>query len=399
MTHVPFTGAGPAVLALLGGQIDAVASGPASVAQHIRAGKLRALAHWGDKPLVALPDVPSLHVVNGRATGVARLPLGEALLDDDGTVLVAHLGRAAAVELIAAGLTSGALPSSVRTATAASTTSLHAPWHLLDGLGAAITADIAALAARPDRSGYTLLADPHPSRMGSHPVLLHPTATIAPYVVFDASSGPIIVREKAVIRPFSVLCGPCAIGPQSTVADRSLIKANTTCGPQCRLGGEVGGTSIIGWSNKTHDGHLGDSIVGAWVNLGAGSDNSNLLNTYGEVPVRLEPDGPRQRSGRIFLGAIIGDHVKCAIGTRLMTGTVVGTGAMIASSTPPPSTVERFAWITDDGIRRYALPKFLEVLRTVFARRSLVPSQAYLERIASLHAASQRGTAERTGGG
>ena len=159
-----------------------------------------------------------------------------------------------------------------------------------------------------------------------------------------------------------------------------------------RLGGEIGGTSIVGYSNKAHDGHLGDSIVGEWVNLGAGTDNSNLLNTYSEVPVRLEPDGPRERTGRIFFGSVIGDHVKCAIGTRLMTGTVLGTGAMVARSTPPPSTVRRFAWLTDDGERSYQIGKFVEVARTVMARRSLVPGPAYLERLGSLHAAA---TAER----
>lgn len=341
-------------------------------------------------PTNELPDGERFAVVNGRLRTLAGLPPfapgahDQLLVTDAGELVVGVLGRTAAA-LYAA---TGELPSGVRMQVVKAEM-LAAPWHLLDGLATAITEDVGHLASNADVEGYELLPATHPGVMRgtqAHPVLVHRTATVAPYVVFDASAGPIHVGPKATIRPFAVLCGPCSIGSGSTVAERSLIKANTTCGPQCRLGGEIGGTSIVGYSNKTHDGHLGDSVIGEWVNLGAGTDNSNLLNTYGEVPVRLEPDGPRQRSGRIFLGSIIGDHVKAAIGTRIMTGTVIGTGAMIASSVPPPSTVERFAWLTDDGARRYALPKFLEVMRAVMQRRSLVPSAAYVAAVEALHA-------------
>jgi UDP-N-acetylglucosamine diphosphorylase / glucose-1-phosphate thymidylyltransferase / UDP-N-acetylgalactosamine diphosphorylase / glucosamine-1-phosphate N-acetyltransferase / galactosamine-1-phosphate N-acetyltransferase len=335
-------------------------------------------------------DASESLVINGRliatAAQVARCRAllassGErVVVTAEGSLVAARLGANAADSF----LSSGTIPESIERVVA-SVDLLATPWQILDGLGAAISEDIQRLRDRGE-SGYRELPADYAGRMGPHPVLLHTTAAIAPFVVFDASAGPILVGEGATIRPFAVLCGPCAIGAGSTVADRALIKPNTTCGPHCRLGGEIGGTSIVGFSNKTHDGHLGDSVIGEWVNLGAGTDNSNLLNTYGEVPVRLEPDGPRQRSGRIFLGAIIGDHVKCAIGTRLMTGTVIGTGAMIASSTPPPSTVERFAWITDEGARRYALPKFVEVMRTVMRRRALAPSDAYVALVERLHA-------------
>ncbi|MBL9149147.1 MAG: hypothetical protein JNM94_10690 [Phycisphaerae bacterium] len=332
-----------------------------------------------------LPTTGDVLLVNVRLAdrraeaALASLARGDALVAGD-TVLAARLDAAdARIPLVAS-----QLPKGVR-ATPSTHHALERPWHVLDGLAASIAADIAALATTP---GYCTLPDapanPLVGRMGSHPVVVHETASIAPYVVFDASAGPIHVGPKATIRPFSVLSGPCSIGAGSTVADRSLIKANTTCGPQCRLGGEIGGTSIAGYSNKTHDGHLGDSILGSWVNLGAGTDNSNLLNTYGEVPIRLDPEGPRERTGRIFFGAVIGDHVKCAIGTRLMTGTVLGTGAMIASSAPPPSTTARFAWRTDDGERRYALPKFLEVMRTVMKRRTLEPGAAYVARVSKV---------------
>ncbi len=367
------------------GERLAAMAGGVHVASFVPQHMVEVVRETGGVPTNALPAGEIFRIVNGRATSVPDVARGEAFVTAQGEVLAAHLDHHAALAFAR----DRRLPDSVRIHEASADTLFRHPWEILDGLGAAITSDIMALAGRVEALGYATLADPHPARMGArmgvHPVVLHRTASVAPFVVFDASQGPIHVGERAVIRPFSVLCGPCSIGSGSTVADRALIKPNTTCGPQCRLGGEVGGTSIVGFSNKTHDGHLGDSLIGEWVNLGAGTDNSNLLNTYGEVSVQLEPNGPRQRTGRVFLGSIIGDHVKCAIGTRLMTGTVIGTGAMIASSTTPATTVKRFAWITDAGERRYALPKFIDVLAAVWRRRSLVPSPAYLARIAALH--------------
>jgi UDP-N-acetylglucosamine diphosphorylase/glucosamine-1-phosphate N-acetyltransferase len=195
----------------------------------------------------------------------------------------------------------------------------------------------------------------------------------------------VLVGPKVAVRPFATLVGPCCILEGSIVAERAVIKANTSIGPGCRVGGEVGGTIFQAFSNKAHDGHLGDSIVGEWVNLGAGTDNSNLLNTYGEVTVRLEAALPRERTGRMFCGSFLADHAKLAIGTRLMTGTSIGTGAMVAASAAPDTTVDRFAWVTDDGSRRYRLAKFLEVARTVMARRGVTPGPAYLARLAALH--------------
>ena len=159
-------------------------------------------------------------------------------------------------------------------------------------------------------------------------------------------------------------------------------------GPHCRVGGEIGGTIFQSYSNKSHDGHLGDSFVGEWVNIGAGSDNSNLLNTYGEVIVRLEPDGGLVRTGRQFWGSILGDHVKLAIGTRLMTGTTVGTGAMIAQSRPPSSLVGRFSWLVDsaDGAKTFRFDKFMDTARAMMSRRGRSPSAATEAALRALHA-------------
>ena len=157
-------------------------------------------------------------------------------------------------------------------------------------------------------------------------------------------------------------------------------------GPRCKVGGEVGSLIMQGNSNKTHDGHLGDAIVGSWVNLGAGTLNSNLLNTYAEVSMQLGAGEPAQSTGRVFMGCVIGDHVKTAIGTRIMTGCVLGTGSMIASSTPPSLYTERFTWRTDAGEAIYRLDKFLSVADIVMARRQMEMSPQERALITQLHA-------------
>ncbi|HWB19594.1 MAG TPA: hypothetical protein VG711_04780, partial [Phycisphaerales bacterium] len=240
------------------------------------------------------------------------------------------------------------------------------PWDVIGIMKQTIPHDLANVRLADSQDAQAVAAV-----TGEFPIEIAASAKIYPGVVLDNEHGAIVIHEHAVIRPGSVLVGPCAIGEHSTVIDRAFIKANTVIGPWCKAAGEVGGTIFQGYSNKAHDGHLGDCWVGEWVNFGAGTTNSNLLNTYGEVTMRLEPTGARHRTGLQFLGAIIGDHAKFAICTRIMTGTVVGTGAMIATSAPPPTTVTRFAWLTDEGSRVYKWEKFMEVARTVMGRRSL----------------------------
>ncbi len=234
-------------------------------------------------------------------------------------------------------------------------------WDILDHLPSLLAEDLETAAELSPPSGG--------SGVGTHRVDVHESAVVFPGVVFDATAGAIRVEEGATIRPNAVLCGPCWIGKGSTIIDGAHIKANTSIGPQCKIGGEVGGTIIQGNTNKSHRGHLGDSVIGSWVNFGAGTANSNLLNTYGDVIV-TDLEGTRHRTNRQFVGCFVGDHAKFAIETRIMTGTIVGTGAMIASTQPAPSPTPRFAWHTDSGARTYRIEKFLKVARTVMARRS-----------------------------
>ncbi len=188
-----------------------------------------------------------------------------------------------------------------------------------------------------------------------------------PGCVLDASKGPVMVAAGAVLGANCVIQGPCAIGAHSTVMPVALVRPGTTIGPGCKVGGEISNSIIQGNSNKSHEGFLGDSYLGEWVNLGAGTTTSNLKNTYGEVSMRI---GAREiASGHNFLGSIVGDHAKTAIGTRLMTGSYVGFCSMLAGSAHAPRFVPSLSFWTDRGMEPYRPEKAIEVMQRVFSRR------------------------------
>lgn len=336
-----------------------------------------------DAPVNELPGQEIIHCINGRwglPDPDLDLRVGEALVEStSGHVVAAVLRRADAAYF----LETGELSERVSAGTHDVRLLYRYPWDVIALMKETISHDILmsrVLDAAVVPAGTTVV--------GTHPVEIDRTARIYPQVVLDAEQGPIVIHDGAVIRPGAILCGPCSVGRGATVLDRALLKPWTVIGPRCKVAGEIGATIFQGYSNKAHDGHLGDSYVGRWVNFGAGTTNSNLLNTYGEVAMRVEPEGPRHRTGLTFLGAIVGDHAKFAIGTRIMTGTVVGTGAMIATTEPPPTTVRRFAWLTDAGARTYSWDRFLETARIVMERRGRPPAAAYIDRLRRLHEAA-----------
>lgn len=223
---------------------------------------------------------------------------------------------------------------------------------------------------------------------GRKDVLVARDARVHPSAVLDSEGGPIVIEGGAQVRPGAVTLGPAYVGPGSVVAERAIIRAGTAIGPVCKVGGEVGGTIFQGYSNKAHDGYLGDSYIGEWVNLGAGTTNSNLLNTYGEV-VAWTASGRAERTGETFYGCTLGDHVKMAICTRIMTGAIVGTGTMWASSMPVTQAVAPFRWVTDAGNRPYRFEKFMEACRAMMRRRDVAPTEEYEGRLRELHGAAQ----------
>lgn len=247
---------------------------------------------------------------------------------------------------------------------------LTAPWDLIATLGEQLAEDIPALAAR------LTIHNPAEARvLGDHPVYCERGAQLEPWVVLDATSGPILVRGGASVSAFTRLVGPCYIGEGSTIIGDRV----STCsvGDVCKVRGEISNSILLGYSNKGHTGFVGHSYLGRWVNLGAGTTTSNLKNTYGHVQLAT-PDGTRD-TGQQFLGTFFGDHVKTGIGTMLTTGTVLGAGANVFGSVPPPKRVPAFAWGEREPFDRFALPKFLEVAARMMERRHVELSSRGIE--------------------
>jgi UDP-N-acetylglucosamine diphosphorylase/glucosamine-1-phosphate N-acetyltransferase len=339
----------------------------------------------GEAPINRVPaDHEPLLLVNGRCVMPLREALGlgvnHAIVDAQGDLVVARVAPMDVANVVQASRQAPFDPASVGlhvVAPAAAPAMLTRPWSVRTFRDQAIDLDLALLAARIPAVPLNV----QHVRVGKAPLHVHPDATVLPGSVFDTEHGPIVIDRHATIRPGSTLIGPLYVGRHSSVLDRAIIKSHTAIGPWCKVAGEVGGTIFHGYANKGHDGHLGDSWIGRWANLGAGTTNSNLLNTYAEVSARAHPDSPTERTGQQFLGAIIGDHVKTAIGTRLMTGVVVHTGAMLALSGYTSGCIPAFAWCTDEhkpGSKHYRIDKFLEVAHAVMARRkkTLLPEYA-----------------------
>jgi UDP-N-acetylglucosamine diphosphorylase/glucosamine-1-phosphate N-acetyltransferase len=297
----------------------------------------------------------------------------------DGRVAAVRLGADTSVESLADG--SLTLESLVAPGAAETTIAgwwMHEVWDLVRHLVTMLAADAAAIAARLERavpSGLTTIGD--------HDVVIERGAHVEPMVLFDASAGPILVRTGARVSAFTRLVGPCVIGEDAIVAGGRI--AACSVGEQCRVHGELSTTIFIGHANKAHDGFVGHSVIGRWANLGASTVTSNLKNTYGSVSL-WTPDGQRD-TGMQFLGSMIGDHAKTAIGTRLTTGSVIGVGANVFGSGITPKVVPPFAWGADQGAEPYALEKVLEVAERVMSRRHVALGEAGRRALAAAYAA------------
>lgn len=146
-------------------------------------------------------------------------------------------------------------------------------------------------------------------------------------IVFDSSSGPIVIDDQVKIGPFSFFRGPVYIGPRCRISEHASIKDGVSVGHTCKIGGEVEGSVFESYTNKQHHGFLGHSYVGSWINLGAGTCNSDLKNTYGTVNMQYGDN--KVSTGMQFIGCVIGDYAKTAINTCIFTGKLIGTASMV----------------------------------------------------------------------
>lgn len=187
--------------------------------------------------------------------------------------------------------------------------------------------------------------------------------------VLDASAGPIVIADRVGIEPNAIINGPCYIGEGSIVRGGAKLGNGTSLGRECRIGGEVEESVISPYTNKQHEGFLGHSYIGSWVNIGAGSCSSDLKNNYGHV--RAWCAGAMKDTGRMFLGAVISDHAKIAINTRLNTGTVIGFSSNVLTGGFPPKFIPSYTWILEPEPVEFDLERAILTARRMMDRRNI----------------------------
>ncbi|MCB9361038.1 MAG: GlmU family protein [Flavobacteriales bacterium] len=189
--------------------------------------------------------------------------------------------------------------------------------------------------------------------------------------ILNSTTGPIYIGKDAEVMEGSVVRGPLALCEHATLKLATKIYGATTVGPHSKVGGEVTNSVIQGYSNKGHDGFLGNSIIGEWCNLGADTNNSNLKNNYAEVKLWSYETERFKNTGLQFCGLVMGDHSKCGINTMFNTGTVVGVSANIFGSGFPRNFLPSFSWGGASGTTTYSLNKVFEVAEKVMERRGV----------------------------
>ena len=205
--------------------------------------------------------------------------------------------------------------------------------------------------------------------------------------IINANLGPVYIAKDAVVMEGSIIRGPFALCEASQTKLGSKIYGPTTIGPHSKVGGELNNVVIFGYSNKGHDGFLGNSVLGEWCNIGADSNNSNLKNNYAEVRLWSYATGRFAHTGLQFCGLIMGDHSKCGINTMFNTGTVVGVSANIFGAGFPRNFIPSFSWGGPQGQSTYKTDKAFDVVEKVMERRSIVfyeKEQAILTKVFEL---------------
>ncbi|MDA3868273.1 MAG: GlmU family protein [Salinivirgaceae bacterium] len=238
------------------------------------------------------------------------------------------------------------------------------PWNIFSFNGQEIINDFELLTKGRKSAGI----DGTNRVAGKENVFIEDEATVR-FATINAERGPVYIGTGAEIMENSVIRGPFAILPGGVVKMGAKIYGPTTIGPVCKVGGEVNNSVFQGYSNKGHDGFLGNSVIGEWCNLGADTNNSNLKNNYAEVRVWNYQKELFIQTGLQFCGLIMGDHSKCGINTMFNTGTVVGVSANIFGSGFPRNLVPSFSWGGAGGFAEFKMEKALEVVERVYDRR------------------------------
>lgn len=214
------------------------------------------------------------------------------------------------------------------------------------------------------------ITDPHTIIYGKDNLFIEEGATIRAAII-NAEDGPVYIGKNAQVHEGAIIKGAFALCEGSHVNMGAKIKGDTTIGPHSKVGGEISNSVIFGFTNKGHDGFLGNSVIGEWCNIGADTNTSNLKNNYASVKLWSYGTGRFADTGLQFCGLMMGDHAKCGINTMFNTGTVVGVGANIFGAGFPRNFVPSYAWGGASGFSTFQLRKFWEVAAAVMKRRGI----------------------------
>jgi len=244
---------------------------------------------------------------------------------------------------------------------------IERPWHLFLRNGAEIRRDFALLTA--GRISQPV-GDAHTIVYGAENIFIEEGVKIRA-AILNAEDGPIYLGKNAQVQEGAVLKGPLSLGEGAVANAGVRLRGDNTIGPYCKVGGEIGNSILMGYSNKGHDGYLGNSVIGEWCNLGADTNTSNLKNNYAPVKVWSHAAHRFVDTGQTFCGLLMGDHAKAGINTMFNTGTVVGVGANVFGAGFPRTFIPSFSWGGAAGFETFKLGKFAEVADRVMARRAL----------------------------
>ena len=313
--------------------------------------------------------------INGRVLAddrflktITEAGIEDTILTHDGSVVAVYLSgqRLEALRLKLEGVLSlsdfGDLPKKE-----VDVQMMRYPWDLVHRNGEQISADFRRLTLRKKGKRLQGKVCPGAYLLNRKNIVMERGSAVKPGTVLDAEEGPIYIGKGAKVFPNSTIIGPAFVGDHSLIKTGAKIYEGTSIGEFSKVGGEVEGSVIHSYSNKQHDGFLGHSYLGMWVNLGASTNNSDLKNNYGNVTVEI--DGQKVDTGSLFVGLFMGDHSKCGINTMFNTGTVVGACCNIFGADFPPKYIPSFAWGGAASLTTYDPERCAKVAEKVMTRR------------------------------
>lgn len=242
-------------------------------------------------------------------------------------------------------------------------------WDIFTNNGAQIKADFEQITAIKKSE---LITDPYTRCYNASNIFIESGANIKA-AILNAENGPIYIGRNATIQEGAAIQGPFAMGEGSIIAQNAKVRMNTSIGPFCKVGGEIGGSVLFGYSNKGHDGYLGNSVLGEWCNLGANTNNSNLKNDHTNVKLHSYVSGELEDTGLLFCGLFMGDYSKAGISTMFNTGTVVGVNVNVFGAGFQPKHIPSFSWGGNaEGFTEYRFQKALAVAKDTVSRREVI---------------------------